>query len=85
MLCSRLGKYYVYQNSDTTGAGDIMLNIQSLTKFPIPISSDKKSLIEKLIVSSQGEPTSEINQKIDNLIYAMYEFDSPEIEMIESV
>ena len=85
MLCSKLGKYYVYLNSDTTGAGDIMLNIQSLTKFPIPISSDKKLLIEKLIATSQGEPTSEIFQKIDNLIYEMYEFDSIEIEMIESV
>lgn len=85
MLCSKLGKYYVYQNSDTTGAGDIMLNIQSLIKFPIPISSDKKYLIEKLIASSQGEPTPDIIQEIDNLIYAMYEFDSSEIEMIENV
>lgn len=35
-LRSNVGKYFIYKNSDTTGAGDIMLNIQSLTKFPIP-------------------------------------------------
>lgn len=35
-LCSSVGTYYIYKNSDTTGAGDIMLNIQSLVKFPIP-------------------------------------------------
>ena len=37
-LCSSVGTYYIYKNSDTTGAGDIMLNIQSLVKFPIPFT-----------------------------------------------
>ena len=31
-LCSSFAKYFIYNNSDTTGAGDIMLNIQSLVK-----------------------------------------------------
>lgn len=35
-LCSKVGAYFIFKNSDTTGAGDIMLNIQSLIKFPVP-------------------------------------------------
>ena len=30
LLCSDVSKYFIFKNSDTTGAGDIMLNIQSL-------------------------------------------------------
>ena len=41
-LCSDLGRYFIYRNSDTTGAGDIMLNIQSLIKFPIPTQFDRE-------------------------------------------
>lgn len=41
-LCSNLGRYFIYRNSDTTGAGDIMLNIQSLIKFPIPTHFDRE-------------------------------------------
>ena len=51
-LCSSLGKYYIYQNSDTTGAGDIMLNIQSLIRFPIPQNASKTLLLSILIVSA---------------------------------
>ena len=64
-LCSNVGTYFIYKNSDTTGAGDIMLNIQSLIKFPIqidqtisigesinvvnPLVSNKNGLVKKLI------------------------------------
>lgn len=44
MLSSEIGKFFIFQNSDTTGAGDIMLNIQSLIKFPVPINFDRKYL-----------------------------------------
>ena len=50
LLSSDIGKYFIFQNSDTTGAGDIMLNIQSLIKFPVPLEFDKKyvsSILQK--------------------------------------
>lgn len=67
-LCSNVGTYFIYKNSDTTGAGDIMLNIQSLIKLPIPIG---KLEIYKL---------SEIN----SVIYKAYGFTNSEISYIES-
>ena len=69
-LCSNVGAYYIYKNSDTTGAGDIMLNIQSLIKFPIPVK----------ILETDGLSPDEIN----NAIYITYDFTNTEIAYIES-
>ena len=85
MLCSNLGKYFIYQNSDTTGAGDIMLNIQSLIKFPIPQLVDYQILITKLICSNGAKLTNDIIYEIDMIIYKMYGFSTSEIELIESI
>ena len=68
-LCSTVGTYFVYKNSDTTGAGDIMLNIQSLIKFPIPkndLDFDNFS-----------------DREIDLYIYDIYKFTKEEIHYIE--
>ena len=56
-LCSNIGTYFIYKNSDTTGAGDIMLNIQSLIRFPIPISNLDLSKLS--------------NEETNNVIYKM--------------
>ena len=68
-LCSTIGTYFVYKNSDTTGAGDIMLNIQSLIKFPIPkIDIDFDDFSDR---------------EIDLYIYDIYKFTKEEIHYIE--
>ena len=69
-LCSSVGTYFIYKNSDTTGAGDIMLNIQSLVKFPIPYK----------ILETKRLSEAEIN----NAIYMTYGLTHAEIEYIES-
>ena len=50
-----LDKYFIFKNSDTTGAGDIMLNIQSLIKFPIPIDFDMKYISKILNMPNKEE------------------------------
>jgi len=69
-LCSKVGTYFIYKNSDTTGAGDIMLNIQSLIKFPVPVGK----------LETKGLSYNEIN----NAIYITYGFTNAEIAYIES-
>ena len=53
-LCSEIGKYFIFKNSDTTGAGDIMLNIQSLVKLPIPLDFDRR-YVSKILKSPDRE------------------------------
>lgn len=69
-LCSSVGTYFIYKNSDTTGAGDIMLNIQSLIQLPIPIK----------ILETKGLSIKQINE----IIYKTYGFLQTEIKYIES-
>ena len=69
-LCSNVGTYFIYKNSDTTGAGDIMLNIQSLTRFPVPIGR----------LEVDGLSYDDIN----TAIYKNYGFTKAEIAFIES-
>lgn len=77
-LCSSVGKYYIYKNSDTTGAGDIMLNIQSLVKFPIPEPTNKMNEL-KALINEKNESA------IDQAIYNLYAFNKEEIHYIESI
>lgn len=88
-LSSNFGKYFIYNNSDTTGAGDIMLNIQSLEKIPIPkpnnntfkiINDLAQSIIDK---KSNNESIIVIEQKLNQIIYNIFEFDNNEINFIE--
>ena len=69
-LCSIVGTYFIYKNSDTTGAGDIMLNIQSLIKFPIP---------QNVVL-----PDNLNDDEIDDFVYSSYGLSREEISYIES-
>lgn len=68
-LCSNVGKYFVCKNSDTTGAGDVMLNIQSLIKFPVPH------------ISFENQPISD--EYTNYFVYESYGFTKEEIAYIE--
>ena len=69
-LCSKVGAFFFYKNSDTTGAGDIMLNIQSLIMFPIP--------------QVFNFPTDLPDNLKQDWVYSAYGFSHDEIEYIES-
>jgi hypothetical protein len=78
ILCSSYAKYFIYNNSDTTGAGDIMLNIQSLEKLPIPKPTPEiEQKIENLVHLQDY-------QSIDNLVYQIYGLTEEEINFISS-
>ena len=90
-LCSSFGKYFIYSNSDTTGAGDIMLNIQSLIKIPIPqLESNKQKTIEDKvfeIINLKGKniSTDTLEKDIDSLINNIFGFNDDEISFIENI
>ena len=77
-LCSNVGKYFIYKNSDTTGAGDIMLNIQSLIRFPIPLPS---AYLEQIHSAIDKQDDAAINE----IVYAIYNFTEDEQKQIESI
>ena len=90
VLCSSYAKYFIYNNSDTTGAGDIMLNIQSLEKLPIPTFSSEKQVVfcekvSQILNSKQyNKETSSIEKELNKMICDIFEFDLEEVQFIEN-
>ena len=75
-LCSDLCKYFIYKSSDTTGAGDIMLNIKSLVTLPLPIKFDRMYVREML-----NDPDRD--NLINKYMRQLYGFNSDEWEYIQ--
>jgi len=94
VLSSAVIKYYILKYSDKTGAGDVMLNIQSFERLPItPITEENQptvqqieSLVNKILPAKKQNPqtdTSKWEKEIDELVYRLYELTPEEIKIIE--
>ena len=90
-LCSSFGKYFIYNNSDTTGAGDIMLNIQSLTKIPIPqLKPNEQKIIEnkvsEIIELKKRKVSSHcLENQVNSIINDILGFSEEEITFMENI
>ena len=89
ILNSSLIRYFIYNYSDKTGAGDIMLNVQSLEKIPIPepdkdTESKLVGLVDSIIqLKKENKDTSEIEAEVDKIVYSLYGLSDEEIKIIE--
>ena len=89
-LCSSFAKYFIYNNSDTTGAGDIMLNIQSLVKIPIPQPSinnqeEIENIISEIIEGKKENiDTILLENKLDEFVNNILSLSPEEIDFIRS-
>jgi hypothetical protein len=93
VLCSKYTNYYVEQTSDKTGAGDIMLNVQSFERIKIPpitpsnepIVRQIEALVGKILAAKKQNPnanTSSLEKQIDELVYELYELRDEEVRII---
>ncbi|HEB9431994.1 TPA: class I SAM-dependent DNA methyltransferase [Campylobacter coli] len=95
VLLSNVLKWLILQISDTTGAGDLMLNNQSLERLSIPKINSKNQKIADELVNSVDEilkakeqdknaNTQELENKINSLVYKLYNLTEDEIKIIEN-
>ena len=88
-LQSKFTLYFVLNNSDSTGAGDVMLNIQSLKRIPIPFISQERQrpfelLVDEIIAKKErGEDTSALERKIDVMVYKLYGLSYDEVKIVD--
>jgi len=93
-LCSSFTFYFVLNNADKTGAGDVMLNVQSFEKIPVPpISQSNDSIVKQIealvdiiLAAKKQNPqadTSEWENEIDKLVYRLYDLTEEEVKIIE--
>jgi hypothetical protein len=93
-LCSNFTFYFILKNADKTGAGDVMLNVQSFEKIPIPTISATNQpivlqielLVDTILAEKKENPKANTiawENEIDRLVYQLYELTDEEIEIIE--
>ncbi|HEC1781634.1 TPA: class I SAM-dependent DNA methyltransferase [Campylobacter lari] len=94
ILLSNTLKWLILQISDTTGAGDLMLNNQSLERLSIPkINSKNEKLANELISlvdeilnlkeQDKNANTKTQEAKINSIVYKLYNLNEEEIKIIE--
>jgi len=71
--------HYLLQNAPKTGTGDLLISVQAIEplQIPQPSSSEEDALASLLSVTTEID-----EQKIDNIIFNMYELNECEIDFI---
>jgi hypothetical protein len=91
LLNSKLVHYQLFENSQKTGMGDLLISVQALEPLLVHYPNDRE---EKLIVdlldkilgvkkSKKGTDISTFTQQIDLLIYKFYELTFSEVKEID--
>ncbi|EAI3913848.1 class I SAM-dependent DNA methyltransferase [Campylobacter lari] len=94
ILLSNTLKWLILQISDTTGAGDLMLNNQSLERLSIPKINSKNeklaneliSLVDEILKAKEQDKnanTKTQEDKINSIVYKLYNLNEEEIKIIE--
>jgi hypothetical protein len=92
VLNSKIIKWYSFlTNMNKTGVGDVQVGGQNIILFPIPLLSDLQQIpFNKLVeeISNRQrkkDDTSDIEHKIEKLVYQLYCLKEEEIDFIESL
>ena len=78
------------KDSPQTGTGDLLISVQAIEPLKIPMPDlETEKLIENIIdiiLSNikKGIGYSELENKIDQIIYSLYNLSKDEIEFVES-
>jgi len=98
ILLSKYAFYFILNYGDKTGAGDVMLNIQSLLEVPIPKTEENEkndliSLVDQiLLLIKNGDydytnppvEQGKLEGQINQLVYDLFDFSPEEADIIEN-
>ena len=81
LLNSHMG-HYLLKDSPKTGTGDLLISVQAIDPIRVPNNIQIKDEID--ILMSNGFPSQESQEKIDQIIYKLYNLDSQEILFVQN-
>jgi hypothetical protein len=92
VLNSKLCNMELFRLSPKTGTGDLIISVQALNPLRVPIPNDSQEkaicdLLDKIIEINKQNPKAviiELERKIDQLVYKLYNLNEEEIKIIES-
>ncbi len=91
---SRLGRMLLHDNAPQTGTGDLLISVQVIepllapptTPQNRPIVDEIETLVDRIIdMKKNSQDTTDLENRIDNLVYQLYSLTPEEIEVVEGL
>lgn len=83
VLNSSMG-HYLLNNAPRTGTGDLLISVQAVEPIKVPPVTDNENMFEVFIKEQSINPTTELEAKIDNIVFDLYGLNQEEREFIIS-
>ena len=81
LLNSSMG-HYLLNNAPRTGTGDLLISVQAVEPVKIPPVPDDEDRFEILVNEGSCNPTAELDEKIDDIVFELYGLNQEEREYI---
>lgn len=65
-----------------TGTGDLLISVQAVNPIRVPVINDGDEVFKELVGQFVSNPSSELDEKIDNIIFDLYGLNPDEREYI---
>ena len=94
VLNSPISHYQLFSHAPKTGTGDVIASVQAIEPILVPpitnanqhITTQIEELVDQILDAKQANPdadTSDLENKIDKLVYALYNLTEDEIAIVE--
>ena len=74
--------HYLLNNAPRTGTGDLLISVQAVEPIKVPLAPDNENMFELFIKEMSISPTTELETKIDNIIFDLYGLNQEERKFI---
>lgn len=81
VLNSSMG-HYLLNSAPRTGTGDLLISVQAVNPIRVPVINDGDEVFKELVGQFVSNPSSELDEKIDNIIFDLYGLNPDEREYI---
>ena len=69
-------------NAPRTGTGDLLISVQAVEPVKIPPVPDNEDRFEMFVNEASSNPTAELDEIIDNMVFELYGLDQEEREYV---
>lgn len=74
--------HYLLNNAPRTGTGDLLISVQAVEPVKIPPVPDNEDKLEMFVNEASSNLTTELDEKIDNIVFELYGLNQEEREFI---
>ena len=74
--------HYLLNGAPRTGTGDLLISVQAVEPIRIPVIDDSDEAFTDLVRRFITNPSSELDEEIDNIIFDLYGLSPDEREYI---